>query len=451
MADRVDDLVVVLPGILGSVLEHNDTPVWDHSLAAVRRMLPPRRLAAALGATEPLRPAGLIHGVHLVPGLWKIDGYGGLLRYLRGSLDFTRGNLIEFPYDWRLSCADNAVRLKETVERELTRWRESVPDARVSYVCHSMGGLIARYYLEVLDGRSTARRLVTIGTPHQGAAKAAVALSLGLLPGLRSRLGRYGDFLDRIGAVIREFPSVHQLLPTYRCVDTGDGLRTLSDAGLPGIDTTAVRRAAAFHQAIADALDHKGARPYTTHLFGGHLHKTVLSLRHDAAGIVPLTTWNGESPRGDGTVPRFAAVPPEEADDLAVRYSGDRHATLAGASHLHHALHAILTSRPIRAYQAPEHVLALDLPELVAMGERAPIEVEAEDDRLLLGVFGVHDETGEHWRGPALRALGGGRYLGDAVLPRPGTWRITVKSLSRVPVQPVSDVVVAVDPGADWE
>ncbi|MFI7704357.1 esterase/lipase family protein [Nonomuraea sp. NPDC049480] len=450
MSDRVDDLVVVLPGILGSVLEHNGTAVWDHSLAAMRRVLPPRRLAAALQIDEPLQPARLINGVHLMPGLWKIDGYGSLLRYLRGSLDFSRGNLVEFPYDWRLSCADNAVRLDETVERELTRWRETVPEARVSYLCHSMGGLIARYSLEVLGGRSTARRLVTIGTPHQGAAKAAVALSLGLAPQARARLGRFGEFLDRLGEVMSEFPSVHELLPTYRCVDTGDGLHTLSDVGLPGIGAHAVRHGVAFHRKISESIQRNGLRPYTTHLFGGHLHKTVLSVRHDAAGVAPLTTWNGESPRGDGTVPRFAAVPPEEADDLAVRYSGDRHAVLASAAPTHHALHAILTARPVRAYQAPEHVLALDLPDLITMGEEAEIEVEAEDDRLVLGVFGVHDESDESWHGPRLRPLGDGRYRASAILPRTGVWRVTVKSLTRVPVEPVSDVVVVVDPAAEW-
>jgi hypothetical protein len=450
MSDRVDDLVVVLPGILGSVLERDGAPVWNHSLAALRHVLPPHRLAAALQIDEPLRPTRLINGVHLMPGLWKIDGYGGLLRYLRGALDFNRGNLVEFPYDWRLSCADNAVQLKETVERELTRWRETVPEARVSYLCHSMGGLIARYHLEVLGGRSTARRLVTIGTPHQGAAKAAVALSLGLAPQVRARLGRFGEFLDRLGEVMSEFPSVHELLPTYRCVDTGDELRTLSDVGLPGIGTHAVRHGVAFHRKITEAIQHHGPRPYTTHLFGGHLHKTVLSVRHDAAGVAPLTTWNGESPRGDGTVPRFAAVPPEETDDLAVRYSGDRHAVLASAAATHHALHAILTARPVRTYQAPDYVLALDLPDLIAAGEEAEIEVEAEDDRLVLGVFGVHEESGESWHGPGLRSLGDGRYRAGAILPRTGVWRVTVKSLSRVPVEPVSDVVVVVDPATEW-
>jgi triacylglycerol esterase/lipase EstA (alpha/beta hydrolase family) len=50
------------------------------------------------------------------------------------------------------------------VRKKLSRWQQIVPDAQVIYICHSMGGLIARYYLDVLGGHATARRLITIGT-----------------------------------------------------------------------------------------------------------------------------------------------------------------------------------------------------------------------------------------------------------------------------------------------
>lgn len=40
--------------------------------------------------------------------------------------------------------------------------------ARVDIVAHSMGGLIAGWYINRMDGASDVRRLVTIGTPWQG-------------------------------------------------------------------------------------------------------------------------------------------------------------------------------------------------------------------------------------------------------------------------------------------
>ncbi|MFI7466884.1 esterase/lipase family protein [Nonomuraea sp. NPDC049646] len=441
-------MIVVIPGILGSVLERGGKRIWDHSLAAMRHVLPPRRLVSALSLDDgdDVRPVGLINGLHIVPGLWGIDGYGPLLGYLRRQFDVSRGNLISFPYDWRLSCAVNARRLGVTVERELTRLREHVPTAKVTYICHSMGGLIARYYLEVLGGRASARRLITIGTPHQGAAKAAAALCLGLAPGARARVGRFGRVLDDLDEVVRTFPSVYELLPTYRCVDDGTGeLRHLLGSGVP-IDTSRIREGATFHRDIALAAQKNGPSLHETYLFGGHRHKTVLSLQLTSAQVVPLHTWNGEAVRGDGTVPRFATALPEATSDTDVRYSGDRHSVLAGAKHLLDALHAILTSQPIRKYQGRELGLGLDLPELVPMGEAVPIEVEAADNRLALIASAAHYETGEIVRGLLLRNLGDGRYATDLILPKPGAWRVTVSAPGRIPVEPVSDIVMAVDP-----
>ncbi len=39
---------------------------------------------------------------------------------------------------------------------------------RVDLVCHSAGGLVARYYLTYLDGAQKVGHLVTLGTPHLG-------------------------------------------------------------------------------------------------------------------------------------------------------------------------------------------------------------------------------------------------------------------------------------------
>ena len=46
---------------------------------------------------------------------------------------------------------------------------------KVDLVGHSMGGLVARFYIEHLGGAPRVRRLVTIATPHRGTAWARVA------------------------------------------------------------------------------------------------------------------------------------------------------------------------------------------------------------------------------------------------------------------------------------
>jgi pimeloyl-ACP methyl ester carboxylesterase len=68
--------------------------------------------------------------------------------------DDRAANFIEFPYDWRLDNRVTAKRLQEFVEDRLPRWRKRShnKNAKVILVAHSMGGLVARYYLEVLEG-----------------------------------------------------------------------------------------------------------------------------------------------------------------------------------------------------------------------------------------------------------------------------------------------------------
>ena len=63
-------------------------------------------------------------------------------------------------------------------------------------VCHSAGGLIARYFVECLAGGPSVRKLITLGTPHQGARMALFGwglVSRDLLPG--------SPFLARLGMV----------------------------------------------------------------------------------------------------------------------------------------------------------------------------------------------------------------------------------------------------------
>ena len=81
------DIVVLIPGITGSVLERNGKDVWATSAGAVLRGLfsrgdtiqdlrldddPPDvdDLGDGVTATK------LVGDVHIFPGLWKIDGYG---------------------------------------------------------------------------------------------------------------------------------------------------------------------------------------------------------------------------------------------------------------------------------------------------------------------------------------------------------------------------------------
>ena len=54
-----------------------------------------------------------------------------------------------------------AIELKREIGRR-------VGGGRVDLIAHSMGGLVARFYLQQLGGERRVDRLITLGTPHQG-------------------------------------------------------------------------------------------------------------------------------------------------------------------------------------------------------------------------------------------------------------------------------------------
>ena len=251
----LDDVVVLLPGILGSVLRREGKIVWGYS---------PKTLATALlTGGESLRDAlfldhdsgdweedpgdieatHLMPDLHLLPSLWKIDGYSGIENFLGERFDLKGGDdYFSFPYDWRRDNRINARRLKRSVEGWLREKRRSRPNAKLIFLAHSMGGLVARYYLEVLGGWRETRALVTFGTPFAGSVNALDALSGGVRKGPLH--------LSALTEMARSFPSVYQLLPTYKVLDLGDGeLKRLGESeGLPNLCPRRLNDAVGFHR-----------------------------------------------------------------------------------------------------------------------------------------------------------------------------------------------------------
>ena len=97
------------------------------------------------------------------------------------------GAVLPVAYDRRLSNRHNAHCLADLVEPALDRWPATTrlrADAQLVFVCHPMGGLIARWCIEQLGGQQRTRKLITLGTPYRGAAKAVDQLVNGVHKGL---------------------------------------------------------------------------------------------------------------------------------------------------------------------------------------------------------------------------------------------------------------------------
>jgi pimeloyl-ACP methyl ester carboxylesterase len=218
--------VIIIPGIMGSRLVDADgVERWPgkglRPLLAGRDGLAlamnPRTLEAvgdglqARGLTD--RVAGRDYYASIIDVLETAG------RYQRGvpglPVEPGRRYYYEFAYDWRHDNLRAAAQLDEFIEQ--IRRDHGDPELPVDIIAHSMGGLIARYYLrygstDVLNdnefplnyrGEGRVRRLALLGTPNLGSASSLHAFIVGERVGFR-----------RIRPeIMATFPSLFQLFP----------------------------------------------------------------------------------------------------------------------------------------------------------------------------------------------------------------------------------------------
>jgi len=68
-------------------------------------------------------------------------------------------------YAFNYKSAGSVERIALRLKRELD---EHILGGRIDLVAHSLGGLVARFYLQQLGGARRVDRLITLGTPHLG-------------------------------------------------------------------------------------------------------------------------------------------------------------------------------------------------------------------------------------------------------------------------------------------
>lgn len=404
---RIIDLVVILPGISGSVLQKDGRDLWNMSGQAAWRIISsmgkdleqmvvvdddPEEPLLADGITAP----SVLQDVHMIPGLVKIDGYTALSRLITDNFEVIRGaiddpspaNFFEFPYDWRRDNRASGLRLKELIDEKLATWRAYAgDDAQVILLAHSMGGLVSRHYLEVLEGWRDCRALVTFGTPHRGSVNAIDTLANGF-----KKL-----FLDLTEAM-RSFKSVYQLMPIYEAVKVDDTYRRAAELeDLPGVNHELALDALQFHRDIEDAVKrHENEVEYLKNRYAlipvvGVHQKTYQSatfvdgkveISRDLPAVVDELLDGG-----DGTVPRASATPIELSDEYMETFIAERHSSLQASPVILDDLRERIKqmqSSGHRAIRGPEitpdaeqqPAISLDLEDLYLEGE--PVRIWAE-------------------------------------------------------------------------
>jgi virulence-associated protein VagC len=88
-------------------------------------------------------------------------------------------NLFTFPYNWRKSNVMTADKLSQKIQQI----KQETGLMYVDIAAHSMGGLVARQYIQRKGYSYDVDQLITMGTPHKGSPKAYLMWEGGEFPG----------------------------------------------------------------------------------------------------------------------------------------------------------------------------------------------------------------------------------------------------------------------------
>jgi hypothetical protein len=454
------DVVILLPGITGSTLTKDGKVLWGADVGGL--------MSAVISGGDTVRQLALTHGddpeeddidgvvatslipdLHLIPGLWKIDGYTKVAKFLQAKLGLVDGqNFFSFPYDWRRDNRVASRKLAAFVRPRLKRWRDAgSQDAKVIFVVHSMGGLVARGYIDGLEGWRDTRALVTLGTPHRGSLNA-----LGFLAnGFAKSIGPFKlDFTD----VARSFTGLYQLLPQFACVDAGAGMVHVHEANIPNIDRTRAADAAAFYAKLdSDRADNMKITAYqdegpTWFPVVGTFQTTMLSARQAGGhlSVLPTHPDSNAGTDGDGTVPRVSAMSAKSSP----MYVEQVHASLQNDDGvLKHVVSLIEGTTYDPGQLRGDFAVDLDIDDLYSASEPVVLRARTNAGGATLRAT-VHDAAipAEVENAPVIAVVDLRRkdetFVGKCDLA-PGAYRLLVRAAEGLP--PTADCFVVADAG----
>jgi len=330
---RMADLVVIVPGIMGSVLEKSGKEVWSPKVAAnagllgfgslVSDVIPRNEDDKSEDLGDQIVPTRICRDYYIVPGIYKLDGYSKLLEMLKAEFEvWMEGeskappNLIEFPYDWRRSNLISAKKMQGAIEKRLWDWRKHTGDnsSKAIIIAHSMGGIVSRCYLECFEGWKDCRAFISLATPYRGSLDVLDYLANGY------KIARYD-----VSPLVRACTSVYELLPIYKVVESsGEWHRVAELENLPNLLHSKAKAGLSFHHKIIDAVasnqdnDNYRSNPYLLTPIVGTGQNTLQSAQFSAGHLKTTNDLPGGIQEifgeGDTRVPRVSAIPIDQSN-----------------------------------------------------------------------------------------------------------------------------------------
>jgi pimeloyl-ACP methyl ester carboxylesterase len=237
-----------------------------------------------------------------------VNAYDNLINSLTDQGYEIDKDLHVFAYDWRKPILDNADKLSAYL---LSLGIDS--ENKAQFVSHSMGGLVARSYLEKY-GNGNISKLITVGTPRQGSTDAYPLWQAGktfdniwwanAVLSVASLTDR--NWSDKpIETLRKNIPSIAQILPTFDHISMNNSL-------VP-VDSMKHKNTFLPKPPIPDGLDNMIDVIYGTDIETKQVIKTEVRTRIDRMWGV----WDDGKPikknpfvygQGDGTVLAMSAV-----------------------------------------------------------------------------------------------------------------------------------------------
>ena len=224
-------------------------------------------------------------------------------------------DVVFYGYDWRKSVAETATQLKMYID--------SREYEKVTFVCHSMGGVVASYYLaENENDLEKVGRVITLGTPFGGSPKALLTLEEGKF--LEMKIPILNTLLyATLKELSRNYPSVYELLPYNLLIDNGGNYimeispdntcmlmdkewteHYISDKGNE-LNQRMFRDALETQRKIYRSGEHiLNNEKIDAHIIAGYGRETLMMIETSGGSI----TGTQRNDRGDGTVPLISAT-----------------------------------------------------------------------------------------------------------------------------------------------
>lgn len=290
-------MVFVLPGILGSHLGIRTENVKDLN----RIWLDPSDIV--FGRLKKLK--GSATNVEAEAPFGRF--YNSISNYLSSS-----HRVIQFPYDWRLSLASEAVRLGELIRAEVAKSE----DQPIRILAHSMGGLLARAMfaqmpdIHALMHERKGSRFVMLGTPNNGS-HSIVSMLLGRDKSIRMlALADMRNSLKEVLEIVGTMPGPFEMLPVnadrdYFSPSTWDQLAAADSRSWVRPKADILTRA----KATRALIDSHIFDPDLTCYVAGIAEETPIEVEIDASASRRKRIKLLATADGDGRVPWAGGIP----------------------------------------------------------------------------------------------------------------------------------------------